>query len=204
MARVILMPVARAKRERLMFLLLTPAAIALMPIQSAASGEWLDTHLVAWNTPGQSVSTVPDDVPRDPIPPMCQESRKPAGTQEQTVVDSGWRLFGTSRDGHGIVVVGAAARVDGMCRPDYYQEFVFVGGHFAGTVSPALMRARSDGAAIKISFPSRGRINVEFARYNDKDPLCCPSRVSIVTYKIRHEAGKPVLIPHQMKTQPEL
>jgi hypothetical protein len=46
-------------------------------------------------------------------------------------------------------LVSGAAGTDGMCRPEQFQEFLFVKGAFAGTISPAPMDSRSDGAVIR-------------------------------------------------------
>jgi hypothetical protein len=88
-----------------------------------------------------------------------------------------------------------------MCRPDSYQDFVFVNGKFAGTLSPILMNARSDGGAVKITFPAAVKILVDFDRYTDKDPLCCPSRISEGTFEIRYEGGKPVVVLSGVRTR---
>ena len=49
--------------------------------------------------------------------------------------------------------------LDGMCRPNLYQDFVFVDGKFARTLSPSLMNARSDGASQKVRFRHRTRFS---------------------------------------------
>jgi hypothetical protein len=170
---------------------------------SWASGEWLDSPAKPWNRPGQSVPRAPEDLDRDEIPPICGSSGRPAATAEERVVAlAGWRLFASSRDGRGVTVIGGAGTVDGMCRPDLYQEFVFVNGTFAGTVSPILMNARSDGGAVKITFPAAVEILVEFSRYTDKDALCCPSRISEGTFEVRYEGGKPVVVLTGIRTRP--
>ena len=71
-----------------------------------------------------------------------------------------------------------AHTLDGMCRPNPYQYFAFVRGKFAGTLSPGLIRDRSDGSVNKVSFAGRGKIVAAFSRYTAADPLCCPSRIS--------------------------
>ena len=74
--------------------------------------------------------------------------------------------------------------VDGMCRPLGFQGFVFSGGRFAGTLAPRPMDSRSDGAAQAPELWSAGTLSVTFSRYTGRDPLCCPSRVSTVQYRI--------------------
>jgi hypothetical protein len=105
-------------------------------------------------------------------------------------------------DSAGVTVVGASEDLDGMCRPNLYQDFVFVDGKFAETLSPSLMYARSDGGSRKVSFPAPNRILVEFDRYTDKDPLCCPSRISEATFEIHKEGGQPIVNLLSVRTRP--
>jgi hypothetical protein len=89
-----------------------------------------------------------------------------------------------------------------MCRPDPYQHFVFVRGKFAGTLSPRLMRARSDGSLNKVNFTGPGKIVADFSRYTGADPLCCPSQISEATYEVRERSGRPVVILVGVRTRP--
>ena len=57
-----------------------------------------------------------------------------------------------------------------MCRPWSYQVFVFVGERFAGTLSPVLMDARTDGAWQAVRIGSRLRLAAEFLRYTRRRP----------------------------------
>jgi hypothetical protein len=82
------------------------------------------------------------------------------------------------------VVVRGAAGYDGMCRPRQYQDFVFVRGAFAGTLSPQPMDSRTDGAIGRVFLQSDRRVTAEFARYTAKDPLCCPSSSTTVEFAI--------------------
>jgi hypothetical protein len=137
------------------------------------------------------------------IPEYCKAYQPPARLQEERVVaGAGWLLFASFQGKNGLTVVGGALGEDGMCRPDPYQYFVFVRQKFAGTLSPGLMRARSDGSLNKVSFRGRGRIVAAFSRYNAADPLCCPSRISQATYLLRQESGEPVVIMVGVRTRP--
>ena len=136
-------------------------------------------------------------------PAYCKSTqRPPSSPEEKLVARAGWQVFVSSQDGKGITVVGAAAALDGMCRPDPYQQFVFVDGVFAGTLAPEPMRARSDGSSGQPSFPSPVKIEVEFSRYKESDPLCCPSRITAATFEIRKTSGKPVVTLAGAKTRP--
>jgi hypothetical protein len=166
------------------------------------SGNWLDSQPKPWNRSGLMLPHAPD-VDQDEISPMCKPLPHRIGTlEERALTTRGWLVFTSVDDGHGIRVVGASASLDGMCRPDQYQDFVFVDGKFAGTLSPILMGARSDGGAVKISFPGPDNILVEFDRYTSSDPLCCPSRISEATYEVRRQTGQPTVILTGVRTRP--
>jgi len=51
-----------------------------------------------------------------------------------------------------------------MCRPLRFHAFVFVDGAFAGTLTPSVMNARSDGVESQIELSSAKDIYVEFSR----------------------------------------
>jgi hypothetical protein len=95
------------------------------------------------------------------------------------------------------------ASADGMCRPDGYQGFVFVNGAFAGTVSPQVMHARSDGSINSVAVIIFGstEFEAEFSRYGANDPLCCAHAITTVTYQIRSLGGKPRVVPTEANTQ---
>ena len=75
------------------------------------------------------------------------------------------------------------------------QAFVFVGLRFAGTLSPTVMDSRTDGALAEMRFMSGYQLEAAFLRYADADPLCCPSRVSAVRYRIELPATLPRVVP---------
>jgi len=81
-----------------------------------------------------------------------------------------------------------------MCRPSGYNVFVFVGGRYAGTLSPEPMTSRLDGASgdVRLALP---QVVVEFARYTEKDPLCCPSLRSTVSFRIDRTKTGVVVVP---------
>jgi hypothetical protein len=132
----------------------------------------------------------------------CRPQLYTAVTPEDKMVSkAGWFLFqkSTSRGGISIVIGGAAS--DSMCRPLGFQDFVFVDGVYAGTLSPIAMNAREDGEGLyDVSIPEERKIAVDFRRFAERDPLCCPSRVTRVEYEIREENGKPVVFATSAKT----
>src|SRR5262249_12416793 len=126
--------------EFLLCLLMTASTM----LAQNPSGAWLDFQPKPWNRPGMAVPHAP--VIDHQTPAICKPLPHRTGTPEERAVTTvGWLVFTSLRDGHGVTVVGASADLDGMCRPNQYQDFVFVDGKFAGTLSPILMGARSDG-----------------------------------------------------------
>ena len=95
-----------------------------------------------------------------------------------------------------VEIIGGLAGADGMCRPTSYNVFVFVNGQLAGTLSPEPMDSRTDGSiggAIRLA--PDDTIDAGFARYTDKDPLCCPSSHVTVRYRIDRKVTPPVVVP---------
>jgi hypothetical protein len=89
---------------------------------------------------------------------------------------------------------------DGMCRPVAYNLFVFVGGRFAGVLSPAVMTSRLDGSSGAVRMLSRDSLSAEFARYKEGDALCCPSSRVSVGYRIDRASGRPLVEPIEIRT----
>ncbi len=161
-------------------------------VASAASGQsppldqsWLDRPLINWNRPSA-------DFPRLPAPAdatnldQCREAiRQPISQAEEALLRRGWKLFGPVQNLGMTQLITATSGFDGMCRPLGYQVFVYVEGRYAGTLSPVLMNSRTDGALLKTQLLSPTEIRADFARYSESDPLCCPSRTSFVSYRIR-------------------
>lgn len=133
---------------------------------------------------------------------FCAGQGRPAETPEDNaLVSAGWSLFGSYQSGWGVRIVGARVGLDGMCRPEDYQYFVFVSGRFAGTVSPLTMGSRLDGSAAPPMLSLGGtEIDVSFARYAATDPLCCPSASTAVTYHIDMSGSAPLLVPDSAYT----
>src|SRR5918995_476956 len=87
-----------------------------------------------------AVLLVPAPPPGAALDPRCAHvARTPETAADGQVAAAGWTPFGTYIGGWGVQIVRGLTGVDGMCRPLQYQEFVFVDGMFAGTVSPAPM-----------------------------------------------------------------
>ncbi|MBK9153458.1 MAG: YbaY family lipoprotein [Chloracidobacterium sp.] len=160
--------------------------ITLVFLAGAAPAQrsWLDRPVDSnWNNGNGVVPNAPRNAGR--IEGICQDQvRQPESIADRAVTRAGWFLFGASQTYGAVTLVTAMADVDGMCRPNNYNAFVFVGNRFAGTLSPTPAGARSDGALGSVHLAGPRRITAEFARYTSQDALCCPSQMSFVEYEI--------------------
>jgi len=165
-------------------------SIAILPGHSAIGApqgkiaSWLDEAKPAsWNQPGASIpgaATV-----QGAVDPRCrQAARPPQLDEDKRVRDKGWDLAGAYQGGWDMLVIRGTAGYDGMCRPRQYQDFVFMRGVFVGTLSPQPMDSRTDGALSRVWLQSAARLTAEYARYAEKDALCCPSRTTSVVFEI--------------------
>jgi hypothetical protein len=164
--------------------------------QAHADGAWLDdTPLVPWNAAGMPVPAAPLPPGLPPDAPQCGGGdRPPEIVEDSLIVQAGWVLFGSYEGGWGAKLLWGLTGYDGMCRPMGYQQFVFVDGVFAGTMSPVPMNSREDGS-LASSHIGQDRLSAEFNRYTPSDPLCCPSSTTVVEYRIDRIDGNPVVTP---------
>jgi hypothetical protein len=175
------------------------AALSASAAPVSADGAWLDQPLVSWNEPGMAIPAAPPPSPFTDS--RCERQHRPAETAEdEAVAAAGWTLFGAYQSGWGLRLIYGLAGHDGMCRPLEYQEFVFVNGVFAGTISPSPMNARTDGAENRTFISDGESLLAQFVRYRDSDPLCCPWGTSSVQYRINLDAAAPVLLPSSVYT----
>jgi len=161
-------------------------ALLLAPAEAAKPehARWLEeTPLSGWNKRGADVPKAP--VVEAPSDSRCGNDARPAASSEDAaVVTAGWSLVGSAQSFGGARLFLATAGYDGMCRPFEFQGFAFVGGRLAGLLAPAPMRSRADGSVIAVRLLSETTLEVDFARYLEQDPLCCPSRTTVVRYRI--------------------
>jgi hypothetical protein len=94
----------------------------------------------------------------------------------------------------GIEVVGGMSAATPGCTPELFNLFVFVGGAYAGTVSPTAMTPSRDGVAGPVRIIGADTITVEFARYQPGDSECCPSSRERVSYRIEKAGAGPTLV----------
>ena len=174
----------------------TDAAAAKTPAADRPVN-WLDRQPANWNVAGQAVTTAP--APEEPIQSVlarCRLTRLQSTPGERAIASAGWIPFhpgGQQVAQNDVEIVGGMTWADGMCRPASYNLFVFVTGAFAGSLSPTLMTSRLDGASGAVQLTPQG-IAVEFLRYKETDPLCCPSSRVMVQYRIDRTQG-PVVMP---------
>ena len=183
---------------------LVVAAALLVAAQgvSAQSGGWLDKPLLGWNLAGAAVPKAPKPKGDSPSDPRCAGAvRHPETAVEGAVTTAGWSLFSAPRVNGDTTVLLAKASMDGMCRPWDFQAFVFVARRFGGTLSPVSMDSRTDGALSEIRFLLPTSIEVVFLRYVDADPLCCPSRLTTVRYRVERGAKGPVVVPMSTRSK---
>ena len=77
--------------------------------------------------------------------------------------------------------------------------YVFVGGRYAGALSPQVMTPGTDASAGAVRFTDDG-ITVEFARYKPGDSTCCPTSRVAVRYRIDRSDVGPVVVPVDVRT----
>ena len=92
-----------------------------------------------------------------------------------------------------VEVVGGLAAAGPACEPTTFNLFVFVGGRFAGTLSPSAMSASRDGVAGSVRLTGQDAMTTEFGRYTAADSECCPSSVVRVSYRINRAGPAPLL-----------
>lgn len=175
-------------------------AFAVAAAGRAEAASWLDASKpTGWNKAGAAIPKAPAGDASN-FPRCSGQIRKPATREDKAVVAAGWRLFGPYQLFNGTSVVAAMSGADGMCRPVGYQEFVFVGGTFAGTLAPKPMDSRTDGSIEQVMLYDPSSITAPFLRYTEQDPLCCASRTSSVTYSITRTSKGPVVTPVSVST----
>jgi heat shock protein HslJ len=159
---------------------------------------WLDeSKPVSWTFAGAPIPRAPRAA--GTADPRCRALARPAeSVPDHRLTEQGWDLIGAYQGGWGVLVLRGAASYDGMCRPQEYQEFVFVRGVFAGTLSPGTMDSRADGSLNRVTLQGDGRIVAEYARYARSDALCCPSRTTSVVFET--VAGQAVVRPLSTST----
>lgn len=177
------------------------AAFSASAQQIGSGGAWLDRPLVNWNRAASGLPQLPRPVAVGGTSDnRCFEQiRQPETAAERALTKLGWRLYGATQSFEKTQIVTALSGFDGMCRPLAFQAFVYWEGRYVGTLAPARMDSRADGALTDFRLVSPTSVTAEFARYNQSDALCCPSKISRVTYNLRRD-DVPTLAPVNVMT----
>jgi hypothetical protein len=187
------------------FVWLATATLALSAahaVPSAQGTAWLDRPLQNWNKAGGTVPRgAADKSDHDDAAERCQA--KPRQTPgARATASAGWvpqlHLDRELIKGD-LELVGAVSGLDDMCAPVDYNVFVFVGGIYAGALSPNVMKPGTDASAGVVRFVEDG-ITVEFARYKPGDSTCCPTSRVAVRYRIDRSGERAVLVPMEVRT----
>jgi hypothetical protein len=186
-------------------LVLLPLALPLIPGVSAQTGTtWLDRPMASWN---QQASIVPRAQTATELQAAlerrCGSSSLSTSTNAEAVRKAGWVPFlhfdrAIARDD--VEVIGGMTAAAPGCEPTTFNLFVFVGGKFAGTLSPVVMTQGRDGVAGAVRVTGADGATVEFARYTAKDTECCPSSRVRVTYRIERTVSRATVVPAEIRT----
>jgi hypothetical protein len=181
---------------------------------------WLDAAVpIGWNSAGAAIAAAPPwridgrVVPGGKDPELlrggrCASSVRGAATGPERIISThGWLIarvvpaLPSGTDPGGISIVMGISGADGMCRPLGYQLFAFRGGRYIGTLSPELMDARADASfeAVRLTGPTT--LQVDFLRYAESDPLCCPHATTRVWFAIAG-GSRPRIVPVSVHTKP--
>ncbi len=171
--------------------------IAHALVLALATSSWLDAPTPTnWNAAGATIPRAPHaDMSMNPRCITAKLTRRPVSAADRAIVAAGWMLFNKPVASGASVIIDGQSGFDGMCRPTYYQAFVFSAGRFAGTLAPRAMQSRALGSLQTATFSGRSKIGAIFNHYADSDPLCCPSRLTNVAYRIDATRRGPVVAP---------
>lgn len=192
-ARLYLIPLAG--------LLLAPDAVLA---QTPAT--WLDRPLAGWNAADVALPAAPpappDGEPHAALRARCQWTGPRSAEVTGALAGAGWLpylLFDRELAAGDVEVVGGLSGADGLCQPEAFNAFVFVGGRFAGTLSPEPMTSRRDASAGAIRLIDDRTIAAEFVRYGPDDPPCCPLTRVTVVFRIDRAQPQPVVVPLELR-----
>jgi hypothetical protein len=174
---------------RVLFILVVAATLLPPTVSAQSDTSWLDRPPAAW-------SHAPGAVP--------QARAGTASAAAETVRKAGWAPFlhfdrAIARDDIEILGGMTAAASPG-CEPTTFNLFVFVGGIFAGTISPIVMGHGRDGVVGAVRVTGPDAVTAEFARYTTKDTECCPTSRVRVTYRIERAGPQRTLVPVDIRT----
>ena len=189
---------------RLALALSASSLLLTFPV-SAGQGtpsSWLDRPLTNWNQAGSPVPAAPaGEEAAESVIRRCQLTPPRSTAAERAIEAAGWIPFWNVDQQlvrEDVEIIAGMRGADGMCRPATYNLFVFVGGRFAGVLSPMPMTSRLDSSSGVVRLPLPG-VTAEFVRFASTDPLCCPSSRVTVRYRIDRTAAGPVVAPVEVR-----
>jgi hypothetical protein len=171
----------------------------------AAQTVWLDQPLTGWNAAGAALPRgTADAAARADALKRCKLT-PPSTAADRALEAAGWipqphldrRLI--NNDVEDSEIVAGFSSLDASCARAAFNLFVFVGGRFAGTLSPGSMTPRTDASAGPVRFVNDG-ISAEFARYKPGDADCCPTARVAVQYRIDRTPTGPSVVPVNVRT----
>jgi hypothetical protein len=185
-------------------LLVIPIATLLIPGVSAQTGTtWLDRPMTPWTSTAVPAAQAGSEA-QSVLERRCGSSSLTASSAADALRKAGWAPFlhfdrAIARDDVEVIGGMTAAATPG-CEPTMFNLFVFVGGTFAGTISPVVMGQGRDGVVGAVRVTGSDGVTAEFARYTTKDTECCPSSRVRVTYRIERAGVQPTLVPVEIRT----
>ncbi|MDQ3636175.1 MAG: META domain-containing protein [Acidobacteriota bacterium] len=163
--------------------------------QVAAQSVWLGMNpLPSWNERSRAILQT-KKISSDELKRCAVVVRKPSLLQDFLLTKMGWTLVNAAQIYGDTTVVSTAEAFDGMCRPLKFQTYVFVGKLLAGTLSPAQMDSRTDGALVNVQLTGEKNLTAEYVRYREADALCCPYKTEMVTFQIKPDGKNSLLVP---------
>ena len=181
---------------------LASAFVLLSSSGAGAQAAWLDQPLTGWNAPGSALPKgAADEAARADALKRCTlvAAATDAG---RTLEGAGWIAqphLDRPLVNDDVEIVAGFSSLDAGCAPAAFNLFVFVGGRFAGTLSPGPMTPRKDVSAGPVRFVNDG-ISAEFARYKPGDSDCCPTARVAVQYRIDRSPVGPSIVPVAVRT----
>ena len=187
-------------------LLILVVAATLLPttVSAQSDASWLDRPLAAWSeAPGAVPPARAGTESHSALQRRCGSSSLTASASAQALRNAGWVAFlhfdrAIARDDIE-ALGGMTAATSPGCEPATFNLFVFVGGTFAGTISPIVMGQGRDGVAGAVR-TAADALTAEFARDTAKDAECCPSSRVRVTYRIERAGSRATLVPVDLRT----
>jgi hypothetical protein len=172
------------------------------PLAAGQSALWLDQPLTNWNRAaaplprGAAIAAVMTEVRQ-----RCKVA-SPETVSAQALAAAGWipqAHLDRTLVHNDVEILSGASSLDLDCSPAGFNLFVFVGGTFAGTLSPLPMSPRVDGVAGPVRFTG-DFISAEFARFKSGDAACCPSARMAVRYRIERSGRQGLIAPSDIRT----